>query len=1278
MFSYKLAGIRLLAGSIFMLLIGSLPLAAQSITGTISATIVDPNGQVIPGANITITNDQNGDSRSTVTNNDGRFTLAAVQPGTYTLKVEHQGFQSLLRTKTVLSANENLALGELALATGNVNETVTVAATGAVVDTESSDLTARLTADQLNLISTKGRDVTSLLRLIPGTSNIPDIEAVGNGFGTTLPNFSGQRSRSTVVTVDGLNASEPSGSNLLSMTTSMDAISEVKVLRDNYAAEYGNNGGAMINIVTKGGGTRYAGTAYYFLRNEALNANNYFSNKAGLPRSLYRFNYWGFNFGGPLPLPAFGESDHMFIKDKAFFFFNMEKPHTITPTDPVFVTVPTALERAGDFSQSVNSSGAKVFIADPLLTGACSSADQTACFRDPSRATPGNPLGLNIIPANRINQSMQGILNYFPLPNSAIAGNPGRYVFQLPVDVPKSSYLFRIDFKPTEKDNFYYKAQWWTSDNEGTATSGWPNGSNGVDRWGIRSHYLYKDNGWPGSFNWVHVINSSVVNEFSIGSRQDSEGFIPTAGFAEGLSRSALHYTAPQLFPANNTKLSLVPIVNSWTSVAGNPANINWLNRWGEVGQDYIKPSISDNVTWTRGKHTIKFGMYFERLLNEEAPGGNWSGTLSFSNSTSTGFTTASGNTSFAYANAILGNFNSYTEQVARPFTNEELKLYQWYVQDSWKFNRRLTVNYGLRLEGHSAQYQLDDQGSNFDPSKFDPSKAPVLYVGYCAGQPGGVPALGTTCAAANQFAVDPRIANPTAADFQNKNLVRAIVPGSGDLLNGLLLPTDPATPKGYRHTKPIDFEPRVGFAWDIMGDGKTVIRGMGGVYHMPRIGGGTGGASSLGNNPPQQRTFQILNGNIDNLTNLINTAALFPVAITALEVQSHTPSTYNFSLGVQRDIGFNTVVEVSYVGAFGRHLGERRNLNAVPDGARFVDCRVIPAGLCQPQNRDALSTGAAIAKNDDFLRPYRGYGDINQVTWSGNSKYNSLQLQVSRRYANHFQYGVVYTYGISKDYANDDTSDLSSPRPYKAFNYASSDFDQRHILTVGYIYDIPGLSHKFNNNSVIKFIFDNWQLSGTTSFATGRPKNNLSASYTSGTATITAGQTCPAGTFQTNATTCTMITDFTGGTVNARAFLTCDPGKNVTGADSTGSAYVINVGCFAPPTALGQIGDVPRNSVRIPSLFNNDLALFKNIKIGERRGIQLRWEMYNIFNRANFEDLDGSLTFAVAQVNPNGGSCTAVGNTCTAVVRQTRSSFGTPTTARTPRVMQASIRINF
>src|SRR6201988_3956942 len=360
----------------------------QTITGSISGVVTDSTGGVIPGATVSLTSDKTGQTRTGLTNTEGRFNFAALQPGGYSVKVEQQGFQALEQRGVILSANENLALGELKLQPGQVSETVSITSEGQLVERESSDLTARLTSDQLNLISTKGRDVTSLLRLLPGTSNIPDVEAVGNGFGTTLPNFSGQRSRSTVATVDGLNASEPSGSNLLSMTTSLDAIGEVKVLRDNYGAEYGNNGGAMINIVTKGGGKDYAGTAYYFLRNEALNAANFFNNKAGLKRALYRFNYWGFNYGGPLPLPRFGEGGPALIKNKAFFFFNLEKPHTITPTDPVFVTVPTALERIGNFSQSRNSTGVLPIVLDPL-TGA---------------QFPGN-----IIPGNRINKSTQSL-----------------------------------------------------------------------------------------------------------------------------------------------------------------------------------------------------------------------------------------------------------------------------------------------------------------------------------------------------------------------------------------------------------------------------------------------------------------------------------------------------------------------------------------------------------------------------------------------------------------------------------------------------------------------------------------------------------------------------------------------------------------------------------------------------------------------------------------------------------------------------------------------------
>src|SRR6266511_3438914 len=323
------------------MLVGLLAASAggQSVTGSISGMVTDSAGGIIVGASVTLSNDQTGSTRAVTTSEDGRFSFAALQPGVYTLKVEQPGFQALERKNAILSANESLALGDLALTAGQVTETVTVTGEGTMVEKESSDLTARLTEDQISLISTKGRDVTSLLRLIPGTSNDDDIEAVGEGFGTNLPNISGQRGRSTVSTIDGLNASEPSGNNKLSMTINQDAVAEVKVLRNNYAAEYGNNGGALINLVSKGGGKDYRGSAYYFLRNEALNASPFFTNKAGLKRPLYRHNIWGFNVGGPAPIPRFGEGGSRLIRDKVFFFFSYEKPHQITPQDLVRLLV---------------------------------------------------------------------------------------------------------------------------------------------------------------------------------------------------------------------------------------------------------------------------------------------------------------------------------------------------------------------------------------------------------------------------------------------------------------------------------------------------------------------------------------------------------------------------------------------------------------------------------------------------------------------------------------------------------------------------------------------------------------------------------------------------------------------------------------------------------------------------------------------------------------------------------------------------------------------------
>ena len=1255
--------IRLSLLSLIVLLCFSAIASAQTITGSISGAVTDSNGGFIPGATVTLVGEKTGQSRTATTDSDGRFNFAALQPGSFVIKVEREGFQTYEQREVILSANEKLALPELKLLPGQVSETVSVTSEGGVVERESSDLTARLTADQINLISTKGRDVTSLLRLLPGTSNNDDIEGAGDGFGTDLPNVSGQRGRSTVPTIDGLFAGEPSGSNKLSFTINQDAVAEVKVLRNNYGAEYGNNGGAIINIVSKGGGKDYAGTAYYFLRNESLNATPFFNNKAALNKPLYRHLYPGGNVGGPLPLPKFGEGGDFWLKDKAFFFFSYEKPHQITPNDPRFVTMPTALERAGDFSQSINSSNQKVFIRDPLNPGTgCSASDTSGCFKDPSRATASNPLGLNLIPQARWNASGAALLNYFPLPNTfgGTGGAAYNYAFQSPTDVPKRSMVLRFDFRPTNEDSIYWKAQWWTSDNLGTGTSGWPGNDN--NRWGINSHYLYKDDGW--SANWVRVMSASVVNEFNFGMRHDSEGFVPGDGEIERLQRSALNYTAPQLFPQNN-HLGTIPRVTNWGGVRGptnGVANINWLDRWGEVGNDYIRPSFADNLSITRGDHSLKFGVYYERLLNGEAPGGQWSGVFNFAGNDNN-FTNPLGNTGYAYANALVGNFRNYQESTARPFTNLRLTQVQWYGQDQWRINNRFTLNYGVRFGYHSPFTQIDGQGSNFDPSRFDPAKTVALYESACA-VPFTPPA---TCPAAQRRAKDPTTGQLFVLTGPTAGLVGAIVPNTGNPNNGLALGVDPNTPEGYRITKSIDIEPRLGIAWDIRGDGKTVLRFQGGVYHAPRVGGGTTGGN-LVNNQPANRSFSIDYGNINNLAALTGTAITRPSTINAVEVNSHTPSIYNFTLGVQRDIGFKTVLEASYVGSFARHLGQRININDVPDGSKLGTNNIDPV------------TGSR--KGDEFLRPYRGYGDITMVTWAGTSNYNSLQVQANRRYTRGFQAGLAYTYSKSFDYANDDSSDVFFARPYKAFNYAPSDFDQTHIFTINYIYDVPKASVHLNNNKFAAAILDNWQISGTTSYASGKPKN-ITVSYSSTAATISLGQPCPVGSTLTSSTAttqvCTPITDFTGGGINARMFMVCDPMKGDFGADSTGTPRSFNVGCFAKPFATGQIGNQPRNNVRMPSIFNNDLAFFKNIPLGEKHSLQLRWEIYNIFNHTNFRDIDAAATWGLVVKNPGGSAAScSLSNVCTTAFQQTNTRFGAATAARTPRVMQASIRFNF
>ncbi len=1144
--------------TLFLLLSTGLIVIGQTITGSITGSVTDASGGAITGAAVTLLSDVTADSRSIKTNESGDFVFNAVLPGSYRLRVEREGFKTVERPGLVLTATQRLAVGSLQLPVGAITDRVTVEATGASVQTASSGNSAELSGKQLNLLVTRGRDVISLLRVLPGVAGGTDENALGGTFGTNTPNIGGQRIGMNTMSADGQSGNDADGVGGFNGMTSLDAIAEVKVLLNNYQAEYGRNAGASINLVTKSGSRDFHGSAYWFVRNEKFNANDFFNNRNSQARPLYRYNTLGATIGGPVYIPGKFNSN----RDKLFFFYSREDWTIREPRAVRRVTMPSALERQGDYSRTLDVSGRLIPITDPRT---------------------GQPFPGNIIPANRISRNGQAILNLFPMPNfldRGLSGGNYNYQFQEITEHPKKLNTLKGDYNLTPNDRISARYTSWWADRRGyeglaAFNSNWDQ---------LRHHYLFKTDQIQTSY--TKIIRPNIINEAQFGYRKLGEiGDATSPSAFDKVTRSKVGLSAlGQLYPAGNT-LDIIP----QASFGGVPsaANIAYDSRLPIDAKDW-RWNYNDNLSWIKGAHSLKFGISGEYQMNSEGPRSNFGGNFGFDRNVNN-----PNDSNYAYSNALLGNFSTYTESSARTTGLARQALFEAFAQDSWKANRRLTIDYGIRFTWFTPWKVTDGSAAALALERYDRSKAPqfvqpILQNGVRVGR------------------------NPLTGAIVPAVTIGSFAPGSGDPANGLVVAGTNILPDGFAN-RGWEAAPRFGFAYDVFGNGKTAVRGGIGSSKqaVPSAGSYLGTTRA---NPPVQFNSQIFYGSVDALTQ--SAGILFPSNVSGLERNPKTATVVNYSLAIQQDLGWKTILDVSYVGNRSQHLQQTRNLNTLPYGARFAAANADPSAPGRPLP-------------DTFFAPYPGFGSVTYIENSGYGNYNALQTSVNRRMSSRLQFGVAYTWSKSMDLTSGDNGILPLYRPYRIWNYGKSNYDQTHVMVVNYLWDLPKASTHWNN-TVSRTVLDNWQLSGIVSIASGTPRD-VPFSTVDG-ADITGGGD--------------------GSRVNVIAKAPLPKGNQTFDR-------FFNTSAFARP-ARGDFGNAPKDIFRGPGINNWDISLFKKFPLkNEARFFQLRWELYNAFNHTQFSGVDNAARFDLQ------------GN-------QVNAQFGRFTSSRSPRVMQGALNFTF
>ena len=1093
-------------------------------TGTIQGVLLDPSGAAIKGAKISATDQRKAVMvREVVSGDSGSFQISNIQPGLYTLKIQSSGFKSLTQTDLQLDQNQIMNLGNLGLQLGSTTDSITISAEVPLVETTTANKSFTITGKQVTDMSLNGRDFQSLMRTLPGvvSNDRTDFRLAFNN--TDAFNVNGLRGSNNNVFLDGAINTDVGANDGQYTQVSLDAVGEFKVQTSTFNAEYGRNPGIMISVNTKSGGKDFHGTAYEFLRNNALDARQPFD-RSGRTQKL-RFNQFGGNIGGPLAIPKISSR-----KDpKLFFFFNYEKTLATRPSGGTFVDLPHPDLLNGDLSRLYRTGN--ILTAQGADTGfRIGQVFQpgTVVREVGGRIIGGQPYPGNVVPRSQWAQNTVGFLKVLQGATYAGAGpTPGvpetvRSFFQDTYQFNKEGKVLRLDYTISERANFFFR---WADDANHEAQG-----------LGIFSSSPYpvfpqfrRKPGSSWSYNLINVISPTTTNEFIFSYNRLTQLVDVNESADKALyDRKSLGFTFPEFFPESNLR-NRFPRFNCGVGSCNYPGfPAGWLSEAKQF-------TFTDNITRNMGKHTLKFGGFFNMNLNGQQP--TWTDVMNFNFGDSPDNPLSTGNT---FANMLNGNYTSVSQTNARFFGTFRFFGIEGYAQDSWRVNKKLTLEFGLRWAYMGPTYTYGKFLQNyFDPRKYDPK-------------------------------------NAARVDLNPGLTLGTLVPGVGNAFNGMVEEGQAGFPKGGVKNRWNNFGPRVGFAYDPFGDGKTSIRGGGGMFYE-RIRQNANNFDGLGNPP---LTFQptVFVGNVDRLnTGLIAGGRRSPVGIVAIDAEGQIPTIYSWSLGVQRELGLKTSVDISYIGNRGRFLQYRRDLNQLPLGA------TLQPGVLASVN------GVANA-----LRPYQGYAGVAFTEFGSTSNYNGLQARVTRRFAKSFTGNFNYTWSKAQGVNEGDTNSLAYAYDRKR-EYGLLNFDRKQIVTIDFIYELPRFA---NSNALAKGVLNGWQINGIARFWSGTP--------------LTINSNGNAGTL--------------GGGPRANY----NGSGPVTNENKSELDY-FNVFAFSRPLE-GNLGNTGEGIIRGPGINQWDISMIKTTTFYERVRVQFRFETFNTLNHTQWAGVNTGLNVP----NPN------------------------------------------